>query len=91
MHTDQDIYYIFSCIFCIENQKLSSILKDVKGPNSHYDAVEMRAHRVLKSHSKSTTEPQYEECGGVTSSNVAIEANPAYQSVDAAAAKPACV
>ena len=71
---------------------MSSILKDLKGPNSHYDEVEMRAHSILKSHSKSTTEPQYEECGGgMTSSNVAIEENPAYQSVDAAAAKPACV
>ena len=40
-------------------------------------------------HSKSTTEPQYEECGGgVISSHVAVEENPAYQSVDVAAAMP---
>ena len=71
---------------------MSSILKDTRGPNSHYDEVEMGAHSLLKSHSKSTTEPQYEMCGGgVTSSDVTMEENPAYQSVDAAAAKPACV
>ena len=78
-------------IYIIGNQKLSSILKAVKDPNSHYDDahVEMESHNLPKSHSKSTTEPQYEECGGgVTSSNVAMEENPAYQSVDVATAKP---
>ena len=51
--------------------------------------VEKGSHSLLKSHSKLTTEFQYEECGGgVTSSNVAMEENPAYQSVDVAAAKP---
>ena len=51
--------------------------------------VEMESHGLLKSHSKFTAEPQYEVCGGgVISSNVAIEDNPAYQSVDVAAAKP---
>ena len=49
----------------------------------------MGSHGLPKSHYKSTTEPQYEECGGgVTSSNVAIEDNAAYQSVYLAAAKP---
>ena len=64
-------------------------MKAVKGPNSQYAEVEMGSRSLPKSHSKSTTEPQYEECGGgVTSSNVAMEENPAYQSVDVAAAKP---
>ena len=71
-------------MFCITigSQKLSAILKEMKDPNSHYDKVEM------KPHSKSAIEAQYEECGGgMTSSNVAIEENPAYQSVDVAAAR----
>ena len=54
----------------------------MKSPNSHYDEVEM------KSPSKSAIETQYEECRrGVTSNNVAMEENPAYQSVDVAAAR----
>ena len=63
------------------------MLKVVKDPNYHYDNMEMESHNLPKSHSKSTTEPQYEECGGMTSSDVALEDNPAYQSVDVAAAK----
>ena len=60
----------------------------MKGPNSHYEEVEMGLRHLPKSHSKSTSEPQYEVCdGGVTSKNVAMEENPAYQSVDIAAAK----
>ena len=36
-----------------------------------------------KSHSKSKAEPMYAECeGGMANSNVAMEENPAYQSVD---------
>ena len=59
---------------------MSVILKEMKSPNSYYDKVEM------KSHSKSAIEAPYEECGGcVTSNNVAMEENPAYQSVDVAA------
>ena len=51
--------------------------------------VEMGSQGLPKSHSKFITEPQYEECGGgVISSNVAMEENPAYQSVDVAATKP---
>ena len=51
--------------------------------------VEMESYGLPKSHPKSTTEPQYEDCGGgVISSNVAMEENPAYHSVDVAAAKP---
>ena len=35
--------------------------------------VEKGSHNLPKAHSKSTTEPQYQECGGgVTSSNVDI-------------------
>ena len=76
------------CVY-IGNQKLSSVLKALKGPNCQYADVEMESHNLPKSHSKSTTDPQYGECGGgVTSSNVAMEENPAYQSVDVAAVKP---
>ena len=75
------------CVY-IEIQKLSSVLKATKGPNYHYAEVEMESHNLPKSHSKSTAEPQYEECGGgVISSNVAMEENPAYQSVNVAVAK----
>ena len=78
---------ISSCV-CIGNQKLSSTLTAMKSPNSHYDEVEMRPHTVPKSDSKFTSQGQYEECGGgVTSSDVALEENPAYQSVDVPAAK----
>ena len=39
-----------------------------------------------KAYSKFTTEPQYEECGGgVTSSDVTMQGNLAYQSVDVVA------
>ena len=76
-----------TCIY-IGNQKSSSVLKATRGPTYHYE-VEMKSHNLPKSHSKFTTEPQYEECGrGVTSSNFAMEENPAYQSVDEAVAKP---
>ena len=67
---------------------MSAIPKNVKGPTSHYEEVEMGPQRLQKKHSKSTSEPQYEVCeGGVTSKDVAMEENPAYQSVDMAAAK----
>ncbi len=59
----------------------------MKGPKYHYTEVEMASHGLPKSHSKSTTEPQYEGCGDVTSSDVAIEEDPAYQSVDIAVVK----
>ena len=79
---------LFACLY-IGIQKLSSVSKAVKGPNYHYADVEMGSYGLPKFHSKFTTEPQYEECGaGVISSNVAIEENPAYQSVDVAVAKP---
>ena len=79
---------LFACL-CIGIHKLSSVSKAVKDPKYHYADVEMESHNLPKSHSKSITEPQYEGCGGgVISSNVAMEDNPAYQSVDVAAAKP---
>ena len=81
--------WLFYAYLYIEIQKLSSVLKAVKDPKYHYADVEMESHNLPKSHSKSTTEPQYEECGGgTTSSNVAMEENPAYQSVEVAVAKP---
>ena len=67
------------------------MLKDTKGPISHYDEMDMgtESHNLPKSHSKSTAESQYEVCGGgVTSTDLTMEENPAYQSVDVAAAKP---
>ena len=71
-----------------EDQKLSVIPKDEKGFNSPYDEVKMGPYSgdsIQNSHSicKFTAEPQYEECRvGVTSSDVAMEDNPAYQSAD---------
>ena len=73
---------------CVGSQKLSSMLKAMKGPQSHYDDVELGPYSHLKTHSKTTAEPQYEMCGGgVTSTDLVMEENPAYQSVDVAAAK----
>lgn len=60
----------------------------MKGLSSQYDELEMRPHTVTNPHSKSANQGQYEECGGVTSSNVTMEENPAYQTVTIAAAKP---
>ena len=73
---------------CVGNHKLSLIVKDTKGLSSQYDELEMRPHTVTKPHSKSASEGQCEECGGVTSSTVTMEENPAYQTVTIAAAKP---
>ena len=85
----QYLHSLYIVYTYIGNQKLSSVLKATKGPNYHYAEVEMGSHNFPKSQSKSTTETQYEECGGgVVSSNVAMEENPAYQSVDLAVAKP---
>ena len=67
---------------------MSAILKDVKGPTPCYEEVEMRPQHLPKFHSESSPEPQYEICeGDVTSIDVAMEENPAYQSVDVTAAK----
>ena len=68
---------------------MSAILNNMKGPNSHYDEVEMGPQSLPKSHSKSATELQYGVCGGgVTSTDLAMEENPAYESVDVAATRP---
>lgn len=58
--------------------------------SSQGDRVDVALNRDLKSHSKSTTEPQYEECAvGVTSNDVVLKENPSYQLVDVAASKAA--
>ena len=60
---------------------------ELKGPHSHSEEVKLEPNPAYEMVLKptSTNEPQYEECGGgVTSVSVAMEANPAYQSVDAA-------
>ena len=86
--TQSNVHNLTCCIY-IGIQKLSSVLKAVKGPNYHYAEVKIGYHNLPKSHSKFTTEPRYEKSGrGVTSSNVAMEENPAYQSVEVAVAKP---
>lgn len=68
----------------VGSQKLSSILKDKNGPESHYDEVEFGpSSEVLESHSEITTETQHKEGnGGVTNSDVTMEVNPAYQPAD---------
>ena len=64
------------------------MLKDMKSLNTHYDDVELEPHSHLKTGTKTTVEPQYEVCGGgVTSTDLVMEENPAYQPVDVAAAK----
>ena len=85
--TQSNVHNLTCCIY-IGIQKLSSVLKAVKGPNYHYAEVKIGSHNLPKSHSKFTSELRYEECGGgVISSNDAIDDNPAYQSVVVAAAK----
>ena len=71
-------------MFCITigSQKLSSILSEMKSSSCHYNEGEMKCP------SKSAIEAQYQQCGGgVTSNNLAMEENPAYQSVDVPAAR----
>ena len=62
----------------------------IKGPNSYYDDLEMEPQSLSKSGPcKSTIEPQYEVCGGgVTSNDVTMEENPAYQSVAVQGTRP---
>ena len=62
------IKFIGDLIFCcfVGNQKLSSVSAGMKGPQSHYDDVDLGLHSHLKTHSKTTVEPQYELCGGRT-------------------------
>ena len=73
-----------SCMYIAGIRKLTSVQKNGNNnPNSYYDDLEMEPQSHPKSGpSKSTTEPQYEVCGGgVTSSDVTMDENPAYQSV----------
>ena len=59
---------------------------ELKGPHSHSEDVKLEPNPAYEMVLKPTftNEPQYEECGeGVTSVSVAMEVNPAYQSVDA--------
>ena len=65
-----------------------NINMELKGPHSHFEEVKLESTPAYETMLKpiSTNEPQYEECGGgVTNSwDVAMEENPAYQSLDAA-------
>ena len=69
---------------------MTSVQKNgIKNPNSYYDDLEMEPQSLPKSGpSKSAIDPQYEVCGGVTSSDVTIEENPAYQSVAVPGTRP---
>ena len=57
----------------------------LEGPHSHFEEVQVEANPAYVEVAKpaSTTEPQYEECGGgvTNGGDVAMEENPAYQSV----------
>ena len=57
---------------------------EMNSPNSQDNTADAELNQGLpKSHSKSIAEPQYEECeGSMTSIDVAMEDNPAYQPVD---------
>ena len=59
----------------------------LKGPHSHFEEVKLESNPAYETVLKptSTNELQYEECeGGVTNTGaVAMEENPAYQSLDA--------
>ena len=65
-----------------------SVNMELKGPHSHFEEVKLESNPAYEAVSKptSTNEPQYEECGGgvTNSGGVAMEENPAYQSLDAA-------
>ena len=83
-----NLYYV---LYIAGIRKLTSVQKDgIKSPNSYYDDLEMEPQSLPKSGpSKSTTEPQYEVCGGgVTSSDVTMDENPAYQSVAVPGTRP---
>ena len=62
-------------------RKLSAMLKATQGLHSHYDEVNMGPYN--ENIIQSFHEAQCEECGGSTTSNdVAMEDNPAYESVN---------
>ena len=58
---------------------------ELKGSDSHFEEVKLEANPAYVEVAKpaSTTEPQYEECGGgvTNSGDVVMEENPAYQCV----------
>ena len=56
--TQSNVHNLTCCIY-IGVQKLSSVLKAVKGPNYHYAEVKIGSHNLPKSHSKFTTELRY--------------------------------
>ena len=56
--TQSNVHNLTCCIY-IRIQKLSSVLKAVKGPNYHYAEVKIGSHNLPKSLSKFTTEPRY--------------------------------
>ena len=66
---------------------------ELKGGHSHFEDVQLELNPAYGevTPSQTQTEPQpYEEfvaVGGVTSESVAMEENPAYQSVDTAASQ----
>ena len=57
---------------------------ELKGPHSHFEEVKLESNPAYEMVLKPTptNEPQYEECGGGVTNHVAMEENPAYQSVD---------
>ena len=61
---------------------------ELTGPHSHFEEVKLESNPAHETVLKptSTNEPQYEECGGgvTNSGDVAMEENPAHQSLDAA-------
>ena len=61
---------------------------ELKSPHSHFEEAKLESNPAYEMVLKPTSsnEPQYEECGGgvTKSGDVAMEENPAYQSVDAA-------
>ena len=61
---------------------------ELKGPHSHFEEAKLESNPAYEMVLKPTSsnEPQYEECGGgvTKSGDVAMEENPAYQSVDPA-------
>ena len=79
---EHGIWSVVSFYFVyIEIWKLSAMLEDAQGLHSHYDEVNMGPYN--ENIIQSFHEAQYEECGeGVTSNNVAMEDNPAYESVN---------
>ena len=72
---------VSSYFVCIGIRKLSAMLKATQGLHSHYDEVNMEPYS--ESIIQNFYEAQCEECGeGVTSNDVAMEDNPAHESMN---------